>query len=145
VVCGRRLADGTSCRTVLALLHAGCIFGQPFRLLRFPHDAWVEQNGVWRVPTAAKLRLQQGWDPRTQGGIGPYRITADGTIDYVGIDVPELPAIFRCPHSTCTNKRVLDAAVLDLTDPQKHGASVAQQMTPAHVLGVEGVALSVNL
>jgi hypothetical protein len=129
VLCSRRLDDGTHCRAVLALLHAGTIFGRPFRLLQFPHDAWIELNGVWRVPTAAKLRQQQGWDPRTQGGIGPQRLTAVGS-EGVGLIVPALPAVFRCPNAKCKNKRVLDAAVLNVVGGEEQGAWVATQLTP---------------
>jgi hypothetical protein len=138
VLCGRRQDDGTRCPTVLALLDAGTIFGRPYRLLRFPHDAFIEQNGVWRVTTAAKLRQQQGWEPRTQGGIGPQRVTAAGSAG-VGLIVPALPAIFRCPNPTCKNKRILDAAVLNVESGAEHGAWVAQQLTPVQGYPEKGI------
>jgi hypothetical protein len=137
VLCNRRGDDGTHCRAVLALLEAGTTFGRPYRLLAFPHDCWQQVNGIWRVPTAAKLRLQLGWEARRQAGIGPQRVTAAGS-EGVGLVVPALPAIFRCPHSRCKNKRIFDAAVLGVDDPKEFGAWVAAQLTPTEPARVGG-------
>ena len=102
VICGRRLPGGGYCPYELLLVELVTgPWGRTHRLLRFPHHAWVQRNGVWRQQPGTRERHARLRPARSR-----TLPCATGAQEEGDPYIRVLPAWILCPD--CRSKRRLD-------------------------------------